>query len=481
MAAKYLLRNLVCECEAYRVELVTMVTALTLTKVFAGAAALVLFIFCVNKQVATRALNASYFIQAKSMEVPSKFHLNTPNKRRVQSSITSNCLQFFKPLERKPSDENQTPNRKKTHICNLCDGPCNGTKEWNLAQHLRHNHPEIYAQIAPGIDPPLVDRLKFLQECVELVTVNGRPFACLSDSAFKSSHKTRLDKLHEAGCGFSLSNPNQKEVKDHLIKMSKQVRLKITNEVADKPLSILVDIVTKQQRSILGVSLQYALNGVLKIRSIGAIELCDLHTGEYLAKLLIERLKALQIDLKQIITITTDNGANVLKMVRDVEHELQAETNNVIQKTQLQDSNENDFSNEAEIDAAIDQILAEKREISDEEALEQVFEEVQFENQKTLLNIMSSELEQLGANIIWDITGMNCAEHTLQLMIKDGLKKLSTENINLVDLCREVCKMLRLHSTRNEMAKMGIEYRLPRMENQTRWGSMYMMVISILK
>ena len=96
-------------------------------------------------------------------------------------------------------------------------------------------------------------------------------------------------------------------------------REKIPTEVKNRVLSLMVDIVTKRGRSILGFSVQYVLNGKHTVRSIGMIELYESHTGVYLADVIVKRLKEFCIELHQVITITTDNGANVLKMIRDLE------------------------------------------------------------------------------------------------------------------------------------------------------------------
>lgn len=53
------------------------------------------------------------------------------------------------------------------------------------------------------------------------------------------------------------------------------------------------------------------------------------HTAIYLANLVLERLRDLDIALCQILSITTDNGANMLKTVRDMQQILESE----LQKT----------------------------------------------------------------------------------------------------------------------------------------------------
>lgn len=402
----------------------------------------------------------------------------TPRKRkRMENTIMS--LKYFSEI-----DQTKCGNivKIKTHTCDLCGQQFNATKLWNLSNHLSVCHPEIYMKItADKIEKISIKRLKLLQNCTEIVAVNGRPFSCLHDSGFQSIIAKTLKELAGAKQPLNLSDHNLSEVKKHLSETAEKMRKHIQNEVKDQSLSLLCDIVTKHNRSILGVSVQYSFIGQLKIRSIGLIELQESHTGKYLAEVVIKRLGDIGINLKQILTITTDNGKNVLKMIRDMECCLHSEISQAKRNlTQAFISAESDLPraglSDQEIDSAIDELLADAREISDDEAFDMVFAEVASARHETLLSEMSSEMVNYGANIVWDIVGVNCCAHTLQLGIKDAIAKLDKRHYNVIQLCRQACKFLRLKSSSIEMEKIGITYRLPRLENDTRWGSMFLMV-----
>lgn len=214
------------------------------------------------------------------------------------------------------------------------------------------------------------------------------------------------------------------------------------------------------------------------------------HTGVYLAEQIINRLKEYDIELIQIFTITTDNGKNVLKMVRDMEEHLRIEidkakasacevsqdTNNVSGANATYQVQSNELIGD-ETAEAVEMYLAEVTEITDDEAMELVMDEVvAMEKNKTLLSAMTVHLGLLGADFLFDITGVNCAEHTLQLSVGDATNGMKLYHKNVIKLCTEASKMLRLQSTINEMDKVGISYKLPRLENKTRWGSMFLMV-----
>lgn len=391
---------------------------------------------------------------------------NTPKKRKRE--VIENVLKHFKIIT--GEDLAKYPN--KTHICNFCNEPYCGSKESNLSKHLQRCEPSVYEEITGEKDSPALKRLKFIQNCTEIIAVNGRPFSYLMDSGFQAMVKDIVHELKAAGCGENLSNPNL-VVKEHLHETANQIQDKIRMETKNRPLSLLVDIGTSQGRSICGFSVQYTLNGQLKIRSIGMIELLKSHSAKNIAEVIINRLNELGINLSQIITITTDNGSNVLKMVDDINSVLQHEMKNIEPEASDQMSrNENEFENEQAIDASIEELLC-VEDISDDDAIEQLCNEVHLdENNATLLKQMTAELTSITHEIM-DITGVNCAAHTLQLGIKDALAKFQPNFKNVIELCRRVCKFLRLKST---SYASPIEYPKPRKENKTRWCSMYLMV-----
>lgn len=95
----------------------------------------------------------------------------------------------------------------------------------------------------------------------------------------------------------------------------------------------------------------------------------------------------------------------------------------------------------------------------------------------SLLSEVMSNIKLNGDfNIVWEILGVNCSAHTLQLAIKDALKLLSETHSQVIELCRCVAKHLRKSSTIQALKKDGISYSLPRLDVETRWGSMFTMV-----
>lgn len=411
--------------------------------------------------------------------------MDSPRKRQKRDT-TKKCLPLFE-----WACEN---NGNQMYKCKVCKNDVNGNKKWNLAAHLEYHHSEEYNEaISDEKSDKSTDyiRLKLLLNLVELVTVNGRPFKCITDSAISSLLEEKLEKLKLAGKGVNLQDPHLKDVKEKLKQVAEKIRQKIRTETKNRALSLLVDIVTKHGRSILGVSIQYILNGKITTRSIGMIELQDRHTGIYLATVIKERLHELGIDLAQIISITTDNGSNVLKMIRDMESDLRKAIDDAnsgqaqLIQTPVKSNSKNDCTetNEVVTDEQIEEALAQPETADDDELLRRIFGETDDSNEQilkdnhTLLTAITQTLNREHyLNVMWNITGVNCGAHTLQLMIKDGTKAMTQAHRNVIGLCRRIAILLRKNTTQDEMRKIGQDYKKPRIDVETRWCSEYLMV-----
>lgn len=116
--------------------------------------------------------------------------------------------------------------------------------------------------------------------------------------------------------------------------------------------------------------------------------------------------------------------------------------------------------------------------VAEEEEEDQSDEEFEArpEDNNLLSEVMSNIKLNGDFNIVWEILGINCSAHTLQLAIKDALKLLSERHSQVIELCRCAAKHLRKSSTIQALKKDGIIYSLPRLDVETRWGSMFTMV-----
>lgn len=93
------------------------------------------------------------------------------------------ALKFFRCFKKvNPSDGNDF-----LYCCEIeeCGKQINGKKESNLGSHLKRKHNFFYkkniAKVESVEEPLETTRLKFVQNCAEIVAVSGRPFRMLND------------------------------------------------------------------------------------------------------------------------------------------------------------------------------------------------------------------------------------------------------------------------------------------------------------
>lgn len=413
-----------------------------------------------------------------------EYKMDRPAKKR-KTNTTEKALQHFEFL--------RVENGKHMYQCNICKKESNGTKHYNLTSHLLNVHKGIYDALIQNDDVINFKRQKLLLNCVELVSVNGRAFKSLNDSAITAFNEDLLDELRLAGQPINLKDKTLTEVKDLLQIVSTKVREKIQLEANGHPLCLMLDIGTCGNRSILGIRIQFILNGKLILRSIGMVELKDSHTGVYLSGVIVKQFEEFGINCRQIVTITTDNGANVLKTVRDIDEHLRKVDDDAQifpktpskKKTNVErNQKEIDLTDDDAFDREVEAALALPDEITDDDAYAILFDETasesggNFEDNQVLLNAITDELNaQYGINIVWNIASVPCNAHTLQLGVGDSFKETSIQNQNVMKLAKKIAKFLRLESTRRCLESAGITYSKPRLEVVTRWCTEYLMVI----
>lgn len=423
----------------------------------------------------------------KRLKTPVKLS-GTPRKRKQskQETISDKSFQFFHDKIQREEDGVL----KDYYECRRCGKQICGSNPSNLASHLYYKHRDVYQNHIGKLKESIpVKRLKLLQNCVSIVALNGRPFTALTDVGFQNIVSSKLDKFHVAGHPLDLKSSSQPEVHQHLHQTAVKVRECIKKEVKNRPLSILLDIGTRQKRSMLGISVQFIKNSAVQVRSIGMIELTNRHTAANLAMVVKDCLKEYEIQKHQIISITADNGANVLKMVKDLRLILADELANrptVSAQLDFGTSSVDDIYSEEDTDNDIAAVLN-RGEINDDDVAiglilseEDEIDPILLREQQNLLCATVGDLmNENDIDNLFDVTGVNCAAHTLQLAIKDGLAALPESVRNVISLCRRTAKILRLKTTKYDLNSAGITYNVPHMEVPTRWGSMYRMVSKI--
>lgn len=119
--------------------------------------------------------------------------------------------------------------------------------------------------------------------------------------------------MEEGNCGVDMTGLVP-EIKEYIVCVSAQIISQIKDEVKNKMLSVMIDIATKNNK-LIGISIQYILNGAIVVRSIGMIEMKHSHTAEYILKLLKQCLQIYDISTNNVISITSDNASNMISLV----------------------------------------------------------------------------------------------------------------------------------------------------------------------
>lgn len=302
-------------------------------------------------------------------------------------------------------------------------------KSHNLKRHLQTIHKELYEKLFLNLPTHKVQRLKLIQSCVEMVTVNGRPLIALEDTGFQKSIAFQLNYLAQNGCPLTV---NSRNIKPYIEQFADAVREKMKTELSNRLLSVTADIATKNHRAVLGINVQYYSEGQIILRTIGMIEMHLRHTGENIKDLITQLLDSYNISMDQIHSYTTDNAANIAAS--------------------------GDWLNEA------------AKEYNEELNIED------FEFNQEFAEIFKNLSDSLGRDFagiqLPSITGIGCAAHILQLIIHEALKDTCEQAI--INNVRDVMKELRNQVNMIEIEARGAK--LPILDVLTRWNSIYLMV-----
>lgn len=385
----------------------------------------------------------------------------------ASTPMQSQYMKFFERLDA----ENEEDHWYKC-LAENCNKRLQGKKRGNLKVHLQNKHQSFYELNVryAGLNQQAlaVKRIEFIQHCTEMVTANCRPFNALNDSGFKKMVAEKYKLLKATGYGDGLTPPQYTAVKEYALSLASRVEQQIKAEVRGKFVSLMIDSAKKNNRSILGLSLQYSHNGGIVIRSIGMIAIHQSQTAPALLEIISNRLEHFEIKMSQVIAITADNASTMVSLMN-----LANDNNDESGASFDFDVPGHDGGNTEQIDR--DEIDVQNALFECEINNEQVGDELRtlMDSTKTF----SSLLENLGNEFAMKhlhIAGLRCAAHTLQLAVRAALdlKKFSP----LISICRLACKELRKPSNQFKLKALNIPFKLPRMDCETRWNSTHLMV-----
>lgn len=198
------------------------------------------------------------------------------------------------------------------------------------------------------------------------------------------------------------------------------------------PFSIKFDIASRQRRSFLGISIQFAKDFVIDVVHLGMVEMDEKHTADNIRRRIHEVILMHGLQIEQVYSCTTDNGANCIKASRDLLAEAK---------------DRSDAANST----------ANEEDAKDEKIIEGTAADQTAEDDPTRV-IEAHELE---------CKPIRCAAHIVQLAVYDVLKRYECD-IEDIRKCAT--------AIRNRIISSYLSVPHPPRPNVTRWSSTLIML-----
>jgi len=347
-------------------------------------------------------------------------------------------------------------------ITKLSDG---GTTS-NLKRHLKRIHPTEYEEVQKAdveaaaakvkkqdsnkgqtslgtfyspvakVVTSTISTAEFKQGLLKMICYDALPFTFFEGKGFQQLNGKTANSL-----GISLG---RNAIRDMVMLKYREEKTKMIQVIKDSTVSLKFDCVTRLRSHFLGITIQYYQKGVgLCVRTLTLRDTKADHTSLNIKNIIVETLKRFEIPLSHVLACVVDNASNMTKTVQLLCDELQDTESSVHLgepdiATTSHDVSETDLDSgpdsEPEMDAAISLTLSESE-----------------------------------SDVVYH---MRCAEHTLQLAVRDSLKKGRPEK--LLTKVRKIAHHLRtptVNSILKRRAGKGMLIDMP-----TRWGSTYLML-----
>lgn len=334
---------------------------------------------------------------------------------------------------------------------------------YNFKRHFEQKHPMFLAQLFPkavSSDVKIrVDKCELIYNAVELVTINGFPFSVLDTSAIKGFLKKQLEELDNNGYKVTL---NRHTIVDKIKQISEAIRKRISEELREKLFGIMFDVCTKRTYSVLGISATFMQNDEVIARSLGTVQLKERHRGPYMSNVIDETLQKFDATVKQIISATADQAANMNNTARHLAIRACNQISGEISTDEESNSSES---------------------ASDDEGME-LENQIELQNELNndnryieLVTEMANDILRKN-NLLSLVPKLHCCAHTTQLAVKTAIRE-SEETNRILELVREMMKCLRTTVVNVKFRKLAPHCILPRQYIDIRWNSDYLMVISL--
>lgn len=379
---------------------------------------------------------------------------------------------------------------KSIFKCNIddCGKQLTAKNPSSLVSHIKHVHIDIYRKEInlEYLDAKTIEikRLELIQQCAEIVTVNGRPFNYLLDSGFQNIIREKVEFLNTNNCGIAFKYPFT-EIKQYIFETEVKIREQIKNEMQGQLGSIMIDIGSRNSWSILSIYIQYPIDGYIKVRNIGMIRMKERHKSEYIEELVMTQLKKFGIEKLAIFSFTTDNASNMTAAVKLFDDDIgdDAEEAEDDEDDQQRDTDSSNHSSAHQFIAHSQNVLS-VDEIRNLIRLHDNTAEIDNDTDQDLACILDdgaafrdamNSVEMNLARTTINVNSVPCSAHTLQLAVKDALQD-ATEVSDIISLCRLAAKRLRRETYVYDLQAAQKFVKIVRIDCEVRWNSIYLMV-----
>ncbi|XP_021694276.1 uncharacterized protein LOC110674301 [Aedes aegypti] len=160
-----------------------------------------------------------------------------------------------------------------------------------------------------------IDKRLLFESLAKLVCYHNLPLSCIEWEGLKQL----IDPIAVA-VGVSL-NRNKNKAFIHAI--ANRIRTALSSEMKHKLLSLKVDSASRYHRHVLGINVQFVLDGKFVIRTLGMVEIRERQTAAFLKTKILDVLQSYGVSLDQIFSVTVDNEVTS-KIWEFIEHYVQA-------------------------------------------------------------------------------------------------------------------------------------------------------------
>lgn len=215
-----------------------------------------------------------------------------------------------------------------------CGFVLKGRHSSNLCRHIERNHKKLLDELNTDLDVYRNEKKKHrlslpkaaefvtvkikkedLQNgFLELININGRPFSLFNDSGMRKILDPILGAFEESGNPVSIRRENLQ--RDSAKKCS-NLKKRIQEEMEGILFSICIDLGSStDSRSLLGINVQYVYNFKMTFRCLAMYVHRHSNTGLRVAVLVWNSLNEHKLKLKNMLSVTSDNGTNVLRCIK---------------------------------------------------------------------------------------------------------------------------------------------------------------------